>query len=870
MAAVEQRVDEYVFRYTTEGVDQTKAKVDALGASLDKLTTSQDKSAASNDKGSTASDRATRAAAMREAVAAKAQRQLDQEARALAQVQQAQDAAAASTNGLTAAQEKAVTSYAAAQKAANDNSAAIGKQTSVYAEVGKAAAAHPVLVLAASVAAARALAGLATSAAGYLGSASASVATFAEGSTAMGGAVASGGTVAARGLALAGEALGAVAGYLLTYAAKVEGASSVTGLLFGALRLIPASILPIAAAFAAFQVASAVIGKAYDDLQKLIDLGQRAQSLDVGAPFLKSFEAAGKAIGATSEQMDQALQHAASFLKDTWGQDNNNLSKLLNSITATGVAGANGLQSTALADTATTFEERLKAGLAAMKELDALGLHLASIDVGTKVLGPETVERMRVTGTSAEQLSAALQAAAEKEVLKQEQVDRALQLNKNIADTKQAISDAWAVNLDFSAAATLLDGIWLRILQTVLSIVQAINGAIDGVVAFGATVTSAIGGAFSAVAGQVSGLLSQLGIISKQSEQEITEAVDPSKLNGPFLPTITGRDLGYVSTVVDNRKPDPAPARQAKQAAQDATSSYDSLIQRTKDHIEEMDLETRSVGMNTDAVIKMKLAHDLQRAAEKSGIDVTDAMRQKWDGLGTSVAASTDALAKAKRGLELTKEAQRELSDDFSTFADDVVLGGKKIGEAFADLSKTFASSSLKALLTGKGGLAALFGTAGEESGDIGGLLGGKLSLNGVLGTDLAARAPLAGAQGPTMEASGLGSIFDTDKIADSLGLGAESGLGKAVTSWLKESKAGGGIISSPLGQGLAAVGAGASVGYSSQSPIMGALSGGLAGLATGNPVLAIAGAGAGAIGSIPSSKKDRRHVARQRLRDLA
>ena len=844
MAAVEQHVDEYVFRYTTEGVDQTRAKVDALGTSLDKLTATQDRSAASNDKGAASSDRAARATAMREAAAAKAQRQLDMEARALAQVQMAQDAAAASAGGLTAAQERAASSAAAMQKAANDNSAALGKQSSVYAEVGKAAAAHPILVLAASVAAARALGGLATSAAGYLGNASAATAAFAEGSTAMGGAVAAGGTLAARGLAVAGEAATVVASGLAAYATKVEGATSVVGLLVGALRLIPNALLPIAAAFAVFQVASAVIGKAYDDLQKLIDLGQKAQSLDVGAPFLKSFESLGKVIGATNEQMDQALSKASAFLKDSWGQDNNNLSKMLNSISATGAAGANGLQSTALADTATTLEERLKAGLAAMKELDALGLHLASIQVGEKVLGPETVERMRITGTSAEQLSAALQAAAEKEVLKQEQVDRALQLNKNISDTKQAIADAWAVNFDFSAAATLLDGIWLRILQTVLSIVLAINSAIDGVVAFGATITSAVGGAFSAVAGQISGVLAQLGIISKQAEQVKQEVAGPPEAAGPAPQKITGRDLGYVSTVVDGRAQQAAKgAKQAQQAAKEAISSYDSLIQRTKDRIEELDLETRSVGLNSDAVIKLKLAHDLERAAQKSGTEVTADMRAEWDKLGTTLAASTDALAHAKRGMELTRDAQREMADDFASFADDLILGGQKIGDAFASLAKTFGSSSLKALLTGQGGLSGLFGTAGEKSGDLGGLLGGKISLGG---------------------------FFDGDKITSALGLGAESGIGKALSEALKPQKAGGGIMSSQLGQGFAAVGAGASIGYSSQSPLMGAGGGLLAGLASGNPILAVAGAGAGAIGSIPSSKKDRRHVARQRLRDLA
>ena len=776
------------------------------------------------------------------------------------------------------AQARSADAYAASARASNDNTAALQKQSSAYAEVGKAALQHPILVLAGAAMAARALAGLATSAAGSLGTASVATAEYAATSTAMGGTVAAGALAASRGLGVASGAAAGAAPILAGLAEKASDLASKSSLTYLALRLIGQGLgalgplLPaISVGFAAFEVGRAYINKAYADLDRLIQLGQKAQALDVSAPFLKGFESLGTKIGATTEQMDQALAKASSFLKDTWGQDNNNLSKLLNSITATGAAGAGGLQSTALADTATTFEERLKAGLAAMKELDALGLHLASIDVGTKMFGPETVERMRISNTSAEQLSAALQEAAEKEVLKQEQVDRALALNKNIADTKQGISDALAVNLDFSEAAIRLNETWLSILQAVKSIVDWINQAAKATTDFISSVGASFQGVFSSFGNlpiwkQINEAMDKMGLMDKDWQKAGQADPEALQLKVKPPPTITGRDLGYISTVVDGRKFDTGAAKQAQQAAQEAISAYDSLIQRTKDRIEELDLETKSVGLNTDAVIKLKLAHDLERAAQKSGIEVTGDMRAEWDRLGTSLAASTDGLAKAKRGLELTREAQRELGDDFSTFADDVVLGGKRMGEAFADLSKTLASSSLKALLTGQGGLAGLFGTAGEKSGDLGGLLGGKLNLGSLFGGSNAAGSPLPGAQGPSLPTG----LFDTDKIADALGLGAETGLGRSITSFLKEQKPGGGFFSSQLGQGLAAVGAGASIGYSSQSPLMGALGGGLAGLASGNPLLAVAGAGAGAIGSIPSSKKDRRHVARQRLRDLA
>ncbi|MCJ2065048.1 hypothetical protein MKK63_20375 [Methylobacterium sp. J-088] len=74
-------------------------KVDAIGISLDKLTTPQDKSEASTYRGSAAKKVcANRATPMREAEAAKAQRQIDLETRSPAQAQQAQNAVAVSTS----------------------------------------------------------------------------------------------------------------------------------------------------------------------------------------------------------------------------------------------------------------------------------------------------------------------------------------------------------------------------------------------------------------------------------------------------------------------------------------------------------------------------------------------------------------------------------------------------------------------------------------------------------------------------------------------------------------------------------------------------------------------------------------------------
>ena len=817
----------------TDGLDDGKRKTDSFATALDKLDAAHGRQVASSDKASAAAARAAQAKASAEASAARYQAQIDRENRALALLEQAQNAAAEAAGGLTAAQQRAAQSAAAIEKAANDNSAALNRQLSAYEEAGKAALHHPILAAAGASLAAKALSGLATSAGTSLATASTAASRFGAENAAMGPAVATAAALAARGLATASTAATAAGGTFGTAAEKVGSMTSATALLTRGLAAVPPAAIPIAAALAVFLAGALAIEKANSDLDRLIQLGERAKSLNIAAPFVKSFESLGPAIHASADEMDIALKRAAGFVKDQFNQENA-LGKMFRDISSTGVARASGLKAETQLDLAGNTQERIQAALAGMKELEELGLHVAALKIGEAVFGPEVIERLRVSNVSISEFADRAEAAAQKEVLKQEQVDRAVNLSRAIADTKEGISAALAVTFDFSAAGLLLNEAWLKILQAVRWIVEAINSGIEAVTAFGAAVLSSIGGAFDKVTAQATALLGTLGIIAKQ---QATEVQGPPEAAGPPEEKITARQFPYVFGP-EAPKAAAAAAKQSQQAAQEAVSAYDNLIQRTKDRIDELDLETRSVGQTNEAVIKLKLAHDLERAAQKSGIDVTGAMRAEWDRLGISLAASTEALAQAKRGIELTKEAQRELGDEFSTFADDVILQGKKIEEAFAGIAKTFASSSLKALLTGQGSLAGLFGTAGEKSGDLGGLLGGRLG--NLFGGDNAAGSPLPGAQGPSVpESNLLSSIFSARQLRDAVAGGTADGNSSFWDGLFKQRQSAQGVpqgfFSSPIGGAIGAAGAGGAIGYSSASPIAGALGGELAGFSITN-----------------------------------
>ncbi|MGU3385836.1 hypothetical protein ACLBYG_15105 [Methylobacterium sp. D53M] len=835
------QVTETVFRWRNEGLEKTQAEADKLAGSLGKATAAQTKAMDAETKAAASADRAAQGKAKLATANDRFQAQMQAQAQILGMAQSQQDALTAATQRFSDAQAAAARSAAAVDRASNDNVQSLEKQNEAYRAAGKFALEHPLLVIAGSVAAARGLAALATSAAGSLGAASASTAAFAEGASAMGPTVVAAATVAARGLGLASTAATAAASGLGTYAEKVAGITTATGLMSRALGGLPGAIGPAVLAFVAFEAVRAAIGKAGDDLERLIALGEKARSLDLAAPFVKSFEALGPKIQATTDQMDRALQQASNFVKERYGQASGALSTV-SSLYTSGAFGADKPSSMAALETANTAQEKVRATLDAIKELQERGQEFAALDLTEKLFGPDVAERVRTGQANIGQIVADLNSLQDKEVLKQAEVDKALELNKQIADAKQGISDAVGVTFDLSAAAIAANEAWLKILQSVQWVLEKVNEANAASADLVGTLTTKMLDGIKSAGSAAADLAAKYGIITKQQTAEVQ---GPPEAQGPPF-KITGRSFPYnFGPGVENLPKATAAAKQAKQAAQEAASSYDLLLKRTEDRIDELNLEADSVGKTTDAVIKLKLAHDLERAAQKDGTEVTQAMRVEWDRLGDRLAASTSRLADNRRAFELLKEGQRELADGFTGFVDDIVLGGQKMEQAFASLSKSLSSSVLKGLISGEGPLAGILGTASSERGQLGGLLGGKISLGSLFGggTSSEAGSPLPGAQGPSLPtASMFGSMFNTDKIASALGLGAETGLGSAVSGWLKESRQGGGILTSPLGQGLTTIAAGASVGYSSQSPLLGGLSGALAGAMTANPLLAAAG----------------------------
>ncbi len=95
-----------------------------------------------------------------------------------------------------------------------------------------------------------------------------------------------------------------------------------------------------------------------------------------------------------------------------------------------------------------------------------------------------------------------------------------------------------------------------------------------------------------------------------------------------------------------------------------AVSSYENLIQRTRDRITELNFEAETADRTSGAVMKLKLMHDLERAAKQSNISDTGKLRAEWDKLADSMVAATRASAAARLRNDLSFERDQLFRSD--------------------------------------------------------------------------------------------------------------------------------------------------------------------------------------------------------------
>lgn len=284
-------------------------------------------------------------------------------------------------------------------------------------------------------------------------------------------------------------------------------------------------------------------------------------------------------------------------------------------------------------------------------------------------------------------------------------------------------------------------------------------------------------------------------------------------------------------------------------AASAGTDAYDNAIARIRDQIEELKLQQEAASKTTVEIYKLTEANRLRRAANQAG-------RGDERGIAEDIERTAEAYARQRKATEDAIEAQRryqesvrDTAEGISDFVKDLV-GGKGLDAALKSFGSRLIEQALDGLLTGKGAIGNALGLAPTTKGGTGGLIGALLGQDTGFFSKMTKAVESGSSEGVF---SGFGSLFGVGKPLQgptqsgaTLDAGGFGGMG--------------GVALGGLG--------GAVAGYSSGSPIMGAVSGALMGFSAAGPAGAVVGAIAGVIGGVvggnSQDKKRREELRRQ------
>jgi tape measure domain-containing protein len=183
---------------------------------------------------------------------------------------------------------------------------------------------------------------------------------------------------------------------------------------------------------------------------------------------------------------------------------------------------------------------------------------------------------------------------------------------------------------------------------------------------------------------------------------------------------------------IDNDKFKPAGDKDGKGgggSSKDTLDSYEKALVASEKRRQALLLEAEMEGKSTFAKARAREALELETAAKRANIPVTEAMRQKIEEAATGYANAKVKVEEVQKAVEGFNDASKFFGDGITDALGDMIIDGERAADTMKSLVKQLAQAALQAALMGSGPLAGIFGTSTGTSapgGIIGTLNGGR------------------------------------------------------------------------------------------------------------------------------------------------
>lgn len=139
-------------------------------------------------------------------------------------------------------------------------------------------------------------------------------------------------------------------------------------------------------------------------------------------------------------------------------------------------------------------------------------------------------------------------------------------------------------------------------------------------------------------------------------------------------------------------------------------SRYEREIQAIERRTEALRLEAEMVGKSKREVEQSKIALQLEQAAKRDGITITDQMRTAIDAAATGYANAKLKVEDLKNAMEGTRDAAKFFGQEITDGLVDMVVEGKSATEVVQQLGKALLKAALQGALMGSGPFGKIFG----------------------------------------------------------------------------------------------------------------------------------------------------------------
>ncbi|MDD1533038.1 MULTISPECIES: hypothetical protein [unclassified Bradyrhizobium] len=495
----------------------------------------------------------------------------------------------------------------------------------------------------------------------------------------------------------------------------------------------------VALAVGAYKLVTAAISGAREQMQQMVDIADKAQNLGVSPAFLQAFTAEARKLKVEAGELESALDHALQATKDRspvdigeWSVGEEKITAVEKALSVYNETLAKGagqqLQGLVLFRDAQTQEDRIKAVLAAMIQLDHIGQHAASLDLGERMFGAQIVDRMRQGKTSAESMLQTIKDASANadSIFSNALVTRAKEVDDQLKLAHQRLSTALKPSWDDLASVMMdIKGAWADVIGYIAKAVELSNKLprIPGMPA-SSTDLEAKRGALAQVNARLNGTgggllgsvnlppLSIPGIGQVYAGTTADLEAHRDRLQKEIAALTAGQDQSGPAVPGQSRGTGPAPTKISAGSGVDKLGSAADGIEK---RIAALQAEAAALDLSTAARERAKVAAQLETiamqanaAAGKGEGVVTAQQRQRIDEVTEAYGKATEAIERASVAQSIRRGGQTALLDpedvqiaeqlrglypDVTTALNSVEASAMRTNEAMRSIGSTMSSS---------------------------------------------------------------------------------------------------------------------------------------------------------------------------------